>query len=29
MLYNVEEIKQYVHKPILVPGMADMQSQDN
>ena len=26
MLYNVEG--QYVHKPVIVPGMADMQSQD-
>ena len=27
MLYNVE--KQDVHEPVLVPGMADMQIQDN
>ena len=29
MLYNVEGIKQYVHEPLIVPGMVDMQSQDN
>ena len=29
MLYNVEGLKQDVHKPVIVPGMADMQSQDN
>ena len=29
MLYNVEEYEQDVHKTITVPGMADMQSQDN
>ena len=29
MLYNVEVLEQDVHKPIIVPGMADMQSQDN
>ena len=29
MLYNVEEHKIDVHKPVIVPGMADMQSQDN
>ena len=29
MLYNVEEIEQDVHEPVTVPGMADMQSQDN
>ena len=29
MMYNVEELKQYVHEPVTVPGMADMQSQDN
>ena len=28
-LYNVEELKQDVHEPVTVPGMADMQSQDN
>ena len=28
-LYNVEELKQDVHKPVIVPGMIDMQSQDN
>ena len=29
MLYNVEGIEQDVHEPVVVPGMADMQSQDN
>ena len=29
MLYNVEELKKDVHKPGIVPRMADMQSQDN
>ena len=29
MLYNVEELKQGVHEPVIVPGMADIQSQDN
>ena len=29
MVYNVEEIEKYVHEPVTVPGMADMQSQDN
>ena len=29
MLYNVEELEQDVHEPVIVPGMADMQSQDN
>ena len=29
MLYNVEELEQDVHKPVIVPGMADMQSQEN
>ena len=29
MLYNVEGIEQYVHEPVTVLGMADMQSQDN
>ena len=29
-LYNVEELnEQDVHEPVTVPGMADMQSQDN
>ena len=29
-LYNVEELnKQDVHELVIVPGMADMQSQDN
>ena len=28
-LYNMEEIDHKVHEPITVPGMADMQSQDN
>ena len=29
MLYNVEELKQDVHELVIVPGMPDMQSQDN
>ena len=29
MIYNVEELEQYVHESVTVPGMADMQSQDN
>ena len=29
MLYNVEGLKQDVHELVIVPGMADMQSQDN
>ena len=29
MLYNVEGLKQEVHEPVIVLGMADMQSQDN
>ena len=29
MLYNVEGLKQDVHEPIIVPGMVDMQIQDN
>ena len=29
MLYNVEEIEQDVHKLVTVPGMVDMESQDN
>ena len=29
MLYNVEGLEEYVHKPVIVLGMADMQSQDN
>ena len=30
MLYNVEELnKQDVHEPVTVPGMDNMQSQDN
>ena len=29
MLYNVEGIEQDVHEPVTVPGMADMQSEDN
>ena len=29
MLYNFEGIEQDVHEPVIVPGMADMQSQDN
>ena len=29
-LYNVEELnEQDVHEPVTIPGMADMQSQDN
>ena len=28
-LYNVEGLDHKVHKPITVPRMADMQSQDN
>jgi len=28
-LYNVEGLEQDVHEPIIVPGMVDMQSQDN
>ena len=29
MLYNVEELEQYVHETVTVSGMANMQSQDN
>ena len=29
MLDNVEELEQDVHGIVTVPGMADMQSQDN
>ena len=29
MLYNVEGLKQDEHEPVIVPGMDDMQSQDN
>ena len=30
MLYTVEELnEQDVHEPVTVPGMTDMQSQDN
>ena len=29
ILYNVEELKQDVHELVIVPRMADMQSQDN
>ena len=29
MLYNVEGLEHNVQKPIIVLGMADMQSQDN
>ena len=29
MMYNVEGLEQDVHEPVIVPGMADMQSQDN
>ena len=28
MLYNVEGLKKDVHEPVIVPVMADMQSQD-
>ena len=28
-LYNVEGLKKDVHEPVIVPGMTDMQSQDN
>ena len=28
-LYNVEGLEQDVHEPVILPGMADMQSQDN
>ena len=28
-LYNVEELDHNVHEPVSVPGMADMQSQEN
>ena len=28
-LYNVEILDHKVHEPVIVPGMADMQSQDN
>ena len=28
-LYNVEGLEQDVHELVIVPGMADMQSQDN
>ena len=30
MMYNVEELnEQYVHQLVTIPGMVDMQSQDN
>ena len=29
MMYNVEGLEQDVNEPVIVPGMADMQSQDN
>ena len=29
MLYNVKGIEQDLHEPVIVPGMANMQSQDN
>ena len=29
MLYNVERLEQDVHEPVIVPGMANMQSQEN
>ena len=28
-LYNVEGLDYKVHEPVLVPGMADMQSEEN
>ena len=28
-LYNVEGLKKYVHEPVIVLGMVDMQSQYN
>ena len=28
-LYNVEGLEKYVHEPVIVSEMADMQSQDN
>ena len=28
-LYNVEGLEQDVHELVIVPGIADMQSQDN
>ena len=28
-LYNVEGLEQYVHEPVTIPGMTDMQSEDN
>ena len=28
-LYNVEGIDHNVHEPVTIPGMANMQSQDN
>ena len=28
-LYNVEGLDHKVYEPVTVPGMADMQSQDN
>ena len=28
-LYNVEGLDHKVHEPVTVPGMADMQNQDN
>ena len=29
MLYNVEGLEQDVHEQVIIPGMANMQSQDN
>ena len=29
MFYNVEGIEKDVHEPVIVQGMANMQSQDN
>ena len=29
MMYNVEELEQDVHKPITIPGMTNIQIQDN
>ena len=28
-MYNVEGLDHKVHEPVTIPGMADMQSQDN
>ena len=29
MLYNVDGHEQYVHEPVIVLGMVDMQCQEN